>query len=150
MPVLKWHKIDLTDLDDYARHLIEIRNAESTMKVWTPVYDHWRTWCGLYDFNPHDHSLANEKTIMRFMAYRMKAHNIGSSWARGNAYVLRDWWMKNNVMCEVDSKSMPFLHAMFKGRSIEKPPGILYLIFLYILFVYMRLLNRFRCKTINK
>ncbi len=61
---------------------------------------------------------------MRFIAYRMKVHDIGSSWARGNSYVLRDWWMQNNVICRVDSTAMPFLHSMFKGRNTEKPPGL--------------------------
>ncbi len=134
MGKLKWPFASWDELDDYALHLIQIRNAHSTLKTWAPVYQHWFNWCKLYDVNPHDKDLlANQKTLMRFLAYRMKFHNIGSSWARSNAYVLRDWWMQNNVICRVDSKAMPFVHSMFKGRDVEKPPGLHSLLYILIL-----------------
>ncbi len=127
MGKLAWPVIPWDILDEYAAHLIEMRKAASTIEVWGPVHNKWIKWCKLYNVNPHDHkTLANEITVKRFVAYRMKVHNIGSSWARGNAYVLRDWWMKHNIICEVDSKAMPLVASMFRGRDVEKPPGMNY------------------------
>ncbi len=124
---LVWPFIPFDELDNYAAQLVELRKAASTVKTWDPVYTIWSKWCKLYNINPHDHELlANETTIKRFLAYRMKIHDIGSSWARGNSYVLRDWWMQHNVICRVDSKAMPLLHHMYQGRNTEKPPGILF------------------------
>ncbi len=122
---LKWPYIPFHALDAEAARLIEIRKSAATIDGWKGSQSMFKHWCHVYDYCPWDTDrLNNERTFMRFCAYRFKQHGIGSSYARGQVYAVRDLWMNTGLVAKVDKGSMVLLHHMFDGRDKEKPPGL--------------------------
>ncbi len=101
--------------------LNEKRLEASTIKLWTGHKLQWKDFCELYGFDPF---IWTQERLQLYAAYKFKVDDLAAETVRNHTYAIRDLALSSfNIPLRVDCKAMPFLHGMYKGRNIEKPPG---------------------------
>ncbi len=88
--VLEFPEIPIHELDAEATRLHYLRKAESTEDGWKGKRGIFERFCRTYRLDFHDsRTLNNEPWFIRYVCYRFKVDDVGSSCARGDCYAIR-------------------------------------------------------------